>query len=104
MFLVVLVGAALAVPLSSVIYWLARGGGQWAQALATSVTTIGLVTIATLIGLGGLGSLIYTGLLRDFSTPAVVGSVLSVALAVVVDGVLLGAQRLATPWARGRTT
>ena len=65
-----------------------------------AVTTIGLVTIATLIGLGGLGSLIYTGLLRDFTTPAVVGSVLSVALAVVVDAVLLGAQRLATPWAR----
>ena len=38
-----------------------------------AVTTIGLVTIATLIGLGGLGALIYTGLLRDFSTPAVVG-------------------------------
>ena len=29
-FLVVLIGAALAVPLSSVVYWLARGSGEWA--------------------------------------------------------------------------
>ena len=67
-----------------------------------AVTTIGLVTIATLIGLGGLGALIYQGLLRDFSTPAVVGSLLSVALAVVVDAALLGVQTLLTPWSRRR--
>lgn len=68
-----------------------------------AVTTVGLVTIATLIGLGGLGALIYQGLLRDFSTPAVVGSVLSVTLAVVVDGALLGMQVLLTPWNRRGT-
>lgn len=68
-----------------------------------AVTTVGLVTIATLIGLGGLGTLIYQGLLRDFSTPAVVGSVLSVALAVVVDVALLSLQILLTPWNRRRT-
>ena len=33
-FLAVLVGAALAVPLSSVAYWLSRGSDSWAQALA----------------------------------------------------------------------
>ena len=51
-FLVVLVGAALAVPLSSVMYWLVRGSGEWAQALATSVTTIGLAAtgaVATVV-------------------------------------------------------
>ena len=40
------------------------------------------------------------GLIRDFRTPLVVGSVLSVALAGVADLALLGVQRLVTPWAR----
>ena len=69
-----------------------------------TVTTIGLVTITALIGEGGLGSLIYDGLLRDFKTPLVVGTVLSVALAVVADVSLSRLQRLITPWARGRAT
>jgi len=67
-----------------------------------TVTTIGLVTVTALIGEGGLGSLIYDGLLRDFKTPLVVGTVLSVALAFVADFSLAGAQRLITPWSRGR--
>jgi osmoprotectant transport system permease protein len=69
-----------------------------------TVTTIGLVTVTALIGEGGLGSLIYDGLLRDFKTPLVVGTVLSVALAVVADLSLAGVQRLITPWARTRAT
>jgi osmoprotectant transport system permease protein len=68
------------------------------------VTTIGLVTVTALIGEGGLGSLIYDGLLRDFKTPLVVGTVLSVALAVVADLGLAGAERVVTPWARTRVT
>jgi osmoprotectant transport system permease protein len=68
-----------------------------------TVTTIGLVTVTALIGEGGLGSLIYDGLLRDFKTPLVVGTVLSVALAVIADLSLAGAQRVITPWARSRT-
>jgi len=67
-----------------------------------TVTTIGLVTVTALIGEGGLGSRIYDGLLRDFKTPLVVGTVLSVTLAVVADLSLAGVQRLITPWARGR--
>lgn len=69
-----------------------------------TVSTIGLVTVTALIGEGGLGSLIYDGLLRDFKTPLVVGMLLSVMLAVVADLSLAGVQRLVTPWARGRTT
>jgi len=65
-----------------------------------TVTTIGLVTVTALIGEGGLGSLIYDGLLRDFKTPLVVGTVLSVLLAVLADLGLAGVQRLVTPWAR----
>ena len=67
-----------------------------------TVTTIGLVTVTALIGEGGLGSLIYDGLLRDFHTPLVVGTLLSVALAVLADLGLAGLQRLVTPWARSR--
>lgn len=67
-----------------------------------SVTTIGLVTITSLIGQGGLGQLIYDGLLRDFRTPLVVGSVLCVALAVFADVGLSTVQRLLTPWDRKR--
>jgi osmoprotectant transport system permease protein len=66
-----------------------------------TVTTIGLVTITAVIGLGGLGQLILEGLVDDFRTPLVVATVLSIALALVADLVLAGAQRLAVPWSRG---
>jgi osmoprotectant transport system permease protein len=62
------------------------------------VTTIGLVTVTGLIGQGGLGAFIVEGINRDFRTPVVVGSVLSIALAVVADVLLAGALRLLTPW------
>jgi len=64
------------------------------------VTTVGLVTVAALIGHGGLGHLILDGLNRRFRTPLVVGSVLSVALAAALDLALLGVQRAVTPWRR----
>lgn len=62
------------------------------------VTTIGLVTVASLIGHGGLGHLILDGLNRRFRTPLVVGSVLSVALAAFADIALLRVQRRLSPW------
>jgi osmoprotectant transport system permease protein len=65
-----------------------------------TVTTIGLVTITALIGQGGLGQLIYDGLIRDFRTPLVVGGGLSIALAVFCDVGLGLIQRLVTPWSR----
>lgn len=65
-----------------------------------TVTNVGLVTVAALIGQGGLGALINDGLRRDFSTPLVIGATLSVALAVALDLGLLGLQRLASPWQR----
>jgi osmoprotectant transport system permease protein len=66
-----------------------------------TVTTIGLVTITVLIGFGGLGQLIYKGLIENFHTPLVVGIVFSILLALVLDLGLAGAQRLAIPWSRG---
>ena len=54
-------------------------------------------------GADGLGTLIYTdGLNRDFLTPIVVGGVMATLLAVVLDLLLLGVERLLTPWARAR--
>src|SRR6266852_1185596 len=65
-----------------------------------TVSTIGLVTITAVIGLGGLGQLILQGLVDDFRTPLVVATVLSIALAFVADLFLFGLQRLALPWSR----
>jgi osmoprotectant transport system permease protein len=65
-----------------------------------TVTTIGLVTVTALIGKGGLGYFILLGIRGLFPTAALMGSVLSVLLAVAVDGLLLGLQKLLTPWSR----
>ncbi len=69
--------------------------------LAT-ITTIGLVTVTALIGQGGLGFFILEGIQRFFSTPLIVGAVLSVTLAVSADGALVLVQRRLTPWTRVR--
>jgi osmoprotectant transport system permease protein len=65
-----------------------------------TVTNVGLVAIAAVIGQGGLGALILDGLQRDFSTPLVIGAVLSIALAVILELGLLGVQRVIAPWQR----
>jgi osmoprotectant transport system permease protein len=70
-----------------------------------TVTTIGLVTVTALIGQGGLGYLIVVaGINAFFPTAIYVGSILSVALAVVADLALLGIQHTLTPCARARAT
>jgi osmoprotectant transport system permease protein len=65
-----------------------------------TVTTVGLVTVTGLIGQGGYGSFISSGLSRTFSTEIVVGGGLSVLMAVALDVLLLAFERAATPWAR----
>jgi osmoprotectant transport system permease protein len=65
-----------------------------------TVTTIGLVTITAVIGLGGLGQLILQGLVENFHTPLLVATLLSIALALVADLALAGSQRVALPWSR----
>lgn len=70
-----------------------------------TVTTVGLVTVTALIGLGGLGYLIVTiGTTRgSFGlTATLTGVVLAVGLAVLADLGLLAVQRALTPWARRR--
>jgi len=64
------------------------------------VTTIGLVTVTALIGQGGLGFLIRMGIDQFFSTPLLIGAILSIVLAVLGDAGLVHVQRRATPWTR----
>lgn len=70
--------------------------------LAT-VTTIGLVTVAALIGRGGLGYFILLGFDRSFTTASIVGAVLSLVVAITVDGLLVVLERALTPWARAQS-
>ena len=65
-----------------------------------TVTIIGLVTVTALIGQGGYGAFILDGLRRSFTTPLVVGSVLSVLLALALDIGLVATERALTPWTR----
>ncbi|WP_018655418.1 ABC transporter permease [Actinomadura flavalba] len=68
-----------------------------------TVANISLVSVGALIGIGGLGQLMITGMKwpgGNYPTPIIVAIVLIVALAVVADLVLLLVQRLLTPWQR----
>lgn len=67
-----------------------------------TVSTIGLVTVTALIGKGGVGFLFLAGFRNLFprTTAILLGIVLSMALAIAADGLLLGAQRVLMPWTR----
>jgi osmoprotectant transport system permease protein len=71
-----------------------------------AVTVIGLVTVTALLGLGGLGQFILRGfrVLPPYPTQIIVGTLLSVVLAVAVDLALLALERALTPWSRRRVT
>src|SRR5438034_177888 len=61
---------------------------------------VGFVTVTSLIGQGGFGFLILIGIQRFFTTELIAGAVLSVALAILADALLVLLQRRLTPWAR----
>jgi len=65
-----------------------------------TVTIIGLVTVAGLIGQGGLGALMIRGFSRNFPTQIYLGAFLTVVLALLADAALLLLQRALTPWTR----
>lgn len=71
--------------------------------LAT-VTTIGLATVASILGetFGGFGFFITEGLDRFFATEIYLGAVLSIVMAFSADFLLVRLERLVTPWARAR--
>jgi len=72
--------------------------------LAT-VTTIGLATVAALLGdqFGGFGQFLTEGIQTFFATKIYLGAGLSVIFAIAADILLVQVERLVTPWARGRT-
>ncbi|WP_406688831.1 ABC transporter permease subunit [Saccharopolyspora sp. ID03-671] len=65
-----------------------------------SVSNISLVSVGALVGIGGLGRLFTDGFQRDYPEQIVIGIVLTLLLALVVDLVLVLLWRLATPWTR----
>jgi len=66
-----------------------------------TVTNVSLVSVAALIGVGGLGQLFTRGIqLGYYAPPIAIGLVLSVALALLADTLIVVVQRLLTPWAR----
>ncbi len=65
-----------------------------------AVSTVALVTVGAILGNGGLGNLIYSGLRTSFRAEVLTATVLVVALALVADLLLLGLQRAAIPWQR----
>ncbi|MFD6244816.1 ABC transporter permease [Streptomyces roseolus] len=67
-----------------------------------TVSTIALTTIGSVVGRGGLGNLIEDALPTFFKAQVLAASVLCVLLAVVADVLLLGLQRLLTPWSRAQ--
>jgi len=63
-----------------------------------TVSTVALATLAVFAGGGGLGGPIYSDL--TFKTNIIIAGGLAIAMALLFDVLLLGAQRLATPWRR----
>ncbi|GAA4546057.1 ABC transporter permease [Amycolatopsis samaneae] len=69
-----------------------------------SVSNISLVSVGALIGTGGLGVLFTDGFQREYFSPIVVGIVLTLLLALVVDLVLVLLRNVLTPWERAGKT
>ncbi|WP_314617836.1 ABC transporter permease [Streptomyces stackebrandtii] len=67
-----------------------------------TVSAVSLVTIGAIVGHGGLGNLIYSGMNTYFKSQVLTASALCVVIAVTADLLLLGAQRLLTPWTRAQ--
>lgn len=63
-----------------------------------TVSTVALATLAVFAGGGGLGDPIYHDL--TFKTNIIIAGGLAIAMALLFDVLLLGVQRLATPWRR----
>lgn len=66
-----------------------------------TVANVSMVSVAALIGGGGLGTLFTGGVqLGFYAPPIVIGLVLSVVVAVVADLLIVLVQRAVTPWSR----
>jgi osmoprotectant transport system permease protein len=68
-----------------------------------TVSTVALTTVGAIVDYGGLGNLLLQAVNTQFRAQVLTASVLCVVLALTFDVLLVGVQRLLTPWARSRT-
>ncbi len=65
-----------------------------------TVSTVAIATLAVFAGAGGLGAEIYANL--TFKTGIIICGTIAIGMAVGFDALLVGAQRLISPWRRVR--
>ena len=65
-----------------------------------TVSTVAIATLAVFIGGGGLGTQIYGGGNLTFPTSIIIAAAIAMLMALIFDVLLLGLQRLTTPWRR----
>jgi len=66
-----------------------------------TVSTVALVTVGVVVGYGGLGQLLFAGFNNNlYRAEIFTAAALCVLLAVLADLLLLGLERLLTPWQR----
>jgi osmoprotectant transport system permease protein len=69
-----------------------------------TVSAVALTTVGAILDYGGLGDLLIAGKSSDFKAQVLVTSALCVLLAVLLDLLLVAAQRVLTPWTRKAAT
>ncbi|MDF2506168.1 MAG: transporter permease [Microbacterium sp.] len=69
-----------------------------AGARVVAMSTVGLATIGALIGIPSLGSLLTDGFQRGITAEVTAGIVLTLAVALILDGCLWLTGRLTQPW------
>ena len=67
-----------------------------------TVTTISLATVAAYIGAGGLGEPIFEAIQSGFKTEFIAAGAMAILLAILLDLLLVLAERAITPWSRRR--
>jgi osmoprotectant transport system permease protein len=65
-----------------------------------AVTNISMVSVGSVIGVGGLGTWFTEGYQSDKSDQIIAGIIAIFVLAVVIDTLIMSAGRLLTPWTR----
>ena len=69
-----------------------------------TVSTVSLTTVGAVLGVPSLGWLFTNGFQRGLTAEILTGLVVTVLLAVVLDGLVVLAGRVLMPWTRRRAT
>jgi osmoprotectant transport system permease protein len=65
-----------------------------------AVSNVALISVASIIGVQQLGALFDTAFIDNTMTPAVLGLVMFILLALLLDLIIVVIVRLLTPWQR----